>query len=111
FWLAGTLPPAQSRLRTTSQDRRNHGLSGHDSAHAQTAWLTKNDVSNRLLEVDNAALNGGGGLQRQPRLDNRPRLRGGLIVNADIIHLHFARKDGGAIRVAVKISAHRQIHD
>src|ERR1019366_7431775 len=48
FWLAGTLPPAQSRLRTTSQDRRNHGLSGHDSAHAQTSWLTKNDFSNRL---------------------------------------------------------------
>src|ERR1022692_1440901 len=49
FWLAGTLPPTQSRLRTTSQDRRNHGLSGHDSAHAQTSWLTKNDFSNRLL--------------------------------------------------------------
>src|SRR5208282_3615584 len=46
--LARTLPPTQSRLRTTSRNRRNHGLSGYDSSYAQTSRLRKYDFSNRL---------------------------------------------------------------
>src|ERR1039458_7040085 len=49
LWLARTLPPTQSRLRTTSRNRRNHGLSGYDSPYAQTSRLRKYDFSNRLL--------------------------------------------------------------
>ena len=47
--LAGPLSPAQSRLRTPSQDRRNDGLSGHDSSHARPARKGLNSFSNRLL--------------------------------------------------------------
>src|ERR1035437_9391672 len=49
LWLARALPPAQPGLRTTSQDRRDHGLFGHDSSHARTSRKAVIEFSNRLL--------------------------------------------------------------
>src|ERR1019366_5221459 len=48
--LARALPPAQPRLRTTSQDRRDHGLFGHDSSHARTSRKAVIEFSDTLLE-------------------------------------------------------------
>src|ERR1035441_1040110 len=48
LWLARALPPAQPGLRTTSQDRRDHGLFGHDASHARTSWKAVIAFSNEL---------------------------------------------------------------
>ena len=48
LWLVRALPPAQPGLRTTSQDRRDYGLFGHDSSHAHTSRKALIAFSNRL---------------------------------------------------------------
>ena len=71
--LVGALSPAQPRLRTTSQDRRKHGVLGHDSSHARTSRKAVIEFSNRLLGIRRREWCSAGRGQRTLRRETRPQ--------------------------------------